>query len=199
MQIWTLFIQTFATRVIFSPQWQYSVGCAQEFLCAQECGVQTTTFLGEILTVEYAVQLLQESTAEIAKNLEEFVIGKGPVHGKQQNQGITQSTSAWRGSSLSNESRYGSLNEFKQSLHGSISVRPPQRVHSLSSLLSHDSPQTKQIHLGDAATILPNSRSTNGAVWHSGQLYSPCESQNKPNCSIHCSANFDASSERRQN
>ena len=65
-QFWTAIIEQFVQTVVFADGWQYSAGCAVEFLAARENGIDTRDEGLSILTPSRGFTLLTSAVQEFA-------------------------------------------------------------------------------------------------------------------------------------
>lgn len=64
-KLWRAFIERYASLVLFMPGWQYSLGCALEYLCALSKGVRAEDVGGGELTVGAALSLLRAARDDL--------------------------------------------------------------------------------------------------------------------------------------
>jgi hypothetical protein len=67
-QLWDGVITAHASQVRFLEGWQFSAGCAFEFLCALRCGRPTLTFAGDPLSKVAALALIDQALSAIGDN-----------------------------------------------------------------------------------------------------------------------------------
>lgn len=68
LQLWERFIEKHADRIIFMPDWEYSIGCAIEFARAVTHDVRTETVSGSLITVEDAIALLSAAQDDLRRD-----------------------------------------------------------------------------------------------------------------------------------
>lgn len=61
IHMWKEVIASVATEVWFNEGWEYSNGCAQEYLRAIECGLETFDYGGKILRIDDAIDALSRA------------------------------------------------------------------------------------------------------------------------------------------
>lgn len=58
MKLWVSFIKKHVRLIVFMPNWQYSIGCAEEFERAIQSDIRTETVGGSLLSLEDGILLL---------------------------------------------------------------------------------------------------------------------------------------------
>jgi hypothetical protein len=65
LQLWKDLIERHAGEVCFLPNWQYSVGCAEEFDHAVALGVATSNLDRSALTLQFGIELLDRAVRDL--------------------------------------------------------------------------------------------------------------------------------------
>ena len=65
MELWKRFIAKHVQRIIFVPDWQYSIGCATEFEKAIEHDLVTEAISGSTITREDGLALLTSARDDL--------------------------------------------------------------------------------------------------------------------------------------
>ena len=63
-ELWSHVIQRYASAVVFGNGWEYSSGCAYEFLTAFRCRLEATDEAGQAITVRQGCQRIRAAIAE---------------------------------------------------------------------------------------------------------------------------------------
>ncbi|MFB3918393.1 MAG: hypothetical protein ACE14M_16815 [Terriglobales bacterium] len=62
--IWTTVIQRWVKRVVFAQDWQYSIGCTQEFLTARQSGLAVLDADERRIEIAKAIELISSAVTE---------------------------------------------------------------------------------------------------------------------------------------
>ena len=70
LNFWERVIETHAATIRFVDGWQFSAGCAFEYICALQCQRPTVNSLGQDLTKAAALKLLDGALADLRERFE---------------------------------------------------------------------------------------------------------------------------------
>lgn len=68
MLLWEKLLERSVSRVLFLPQWEYSKGCAMEYLRAKTLGIPTNTIDGKMIDDDQGLFLIRAANLDIAQS-----------------------------------------------------------------------------------------------------------------------------------